>query len=526
MTGAASGLQQRIGLALDPFAPGALPGFFFVGGQRRFLAQRAVHVLYFGGGIVLLSGARGSGKSRLLEEVLIDLRDLADSCHIGATVMMDGGEIRRMVASALGLPMAATLDNTSLVAALVRWQPADREPQPIALIIDDAHLLAVPALAETLSLVLGAGGRLRLLLAGEPDLVAASEQAGAAAVERIELPPLDLQETADYVATRLQAAGLRAESPLSPTQLRELHQRSAGNFAAIHEHLPAMFAAPPAPRRSLRDRLFAIGPLRALKDVPLQHLAIGAGLLLVVVLMIVNRRDGDESADPGAGAASSSGDKLSVALALPTTPVQPELSTPGRDQAAPVRSVAAPEPVVSPSVQAPVTPPPPPASPKKTESSPLVVSGQKITLPAPSPKAAPVAATAPQQTVPPTPTPAPTSSPSTAADAPATAVAEVGTTADERELLGWSNKQFALQLLGAGSSATVNKFIQQAGGATKLYAYRTDLNGRPWYIVVTGPYPSRGAATAAADTLPAALRNQKPWPRAVKNIQADIRQRK
>jgi DamX protein len=106
---------------------------------------------------------------------------------------------------------------------------------------------------------------------------------------------------------------------------------------------------------------------------------------------------------------------------------------------------------------------------------------------------------------------------------PATGAGEP--TADERELLGWSNKQFALQLLGAGSSATVTKFMQQGGGV-KLYAYRTDLNGRPWFIVVTGPYPSRNAATAAADTLPAALRNQKPWPRAVKNIHADIRQRK
>jgi DamX protein len=56
-----------------------------------------------------------------------------------------------------------------------------------------------------------------------------------------------------------------------------------------------------------------------------------------------------------------------------------------------------------------------------------------------------------------------------------------------------------------------------------LYAYRTDLNGRPWFIVVTGPYPSRNAATAAAEALPTQLRDQKPWPRAVKNIQADIR---
>lgn len=541
MIEAVSDLQQRLGLALDPFAPRALPGFFFIGGQRRFLAQRVVHSLYFAGGIVLLSGARGAGKSRMIEEVLIDLRDLADNCRIDATVMMDGGEIRRVVAAMIGLPMAATLDNTSLVAALVRWQPVDREPQPVALIVDDAHLLAVPALAECLSLVRGSGGRLRLLLVGEPDLLAASEQAGAGAIEHIELPPLDAQETADYVATRLQAAGYRAESPLSPSQLRELYQRSAGNFAAIHEILPTLFATPPAARRSLRDRLPSVGPLRALKDLPLQHLAIAAGLLLVVILMILNR-GGGKDATPAAGVDSGAGERHSVALALPTKPAEPT-TRPVAGNDAMTAPAAAPKPVPQevapvaavPGAAAPSTPiapaapaHPQPVSAKKPEPAPLVASGQKIPLPAPTPKAPVVApAQPPVQAAQPSPSPSPSPAATAAASAAKPTAAAAGdATADERELLGWSNKEFALQLLGAGSSATVAKFAQQAGGATKLYAYRTDLNGRPWYIVVTGPYPSRNAATAAAETLPAALRNQKPWPRAVKNIQADIRQRK
>lgn len=563
MSAVLSELQARLGLAVDPFAPQALPDFFFVGGQRRFLAQRAVHALYFSGGVVLLSGPRGAGKSRMLEEVVGDLRDLADTCRIDATVMMDGAEVRRIVAAKLGLAPAVAQDNAGLVAALAHWQPAGREPHPIALIVDDAHLLAVPALAECLQLARSSGGRLRLLLAGEPDLLAASEQAGAESVERIELPPLDRQEIADYVATRLQAAGYRAESPLSAAQLNDLQRLSGGNFGAIHDWLPSLFAAPAQSGAGLLGRLRGAAGSGLLKGLPLQHVAIAAGLLLVVVLLFLNRGGEPLPAEPKSTPQATSGDRDSVVLALPNRPAgnaadataappstpaaQP--APPPRPEPAQAQQAAAAKPLqarVEPPAPQQIAPQPATAQPARSQPVPVISGSQKIPLP--SPQKAP---TAPATAAPTTPVPAavasaqPMPAPAAAtpqagsaaaqaASQPAPAAAQAASavdaksgeqTADERELLGWSNKQFALQLLGAGSAATVTKFRQQAGGA-KLYTYRTDLNGKPWYIVVTGPYPSRNAATAAADALPPALRNQKPWPRAVKNIQADIKQRK
>lgn len=550
MTEAASDLQHRLGLTVDPFAPRALPNFFFVGGQRRFLAQRAVHALYFSGGVVLLSGARGLGKSRMLDEILVDLRDLTDSCRIDATLMMDDAEVRRAVVAKLGLPASAMQDNTTLIVALTHWQPAGREPHPVALIIDDAHLLAVPVLAECLLLARGSGGRLRLLLAGEPDLIVACEQAGAEALERIELPALDRQETADYVATRLQAAGLRAESPLSAAQLRDLYQHSGGNFGAIHEWLPTLFATPAPPPRTFLQRLPGAAQLRALKDLPLQHVAIAGGLLLVVVLMVLNRGgDAEDPAAPVEHAGAGSSEQRSIALALPTRQAEAPAAA---DRPAPADAAAKPAPVEpAPQVESTVRPQTVGKSQStvkaepiaKTEPAPKLaavpkISGsQKITLPAVAPKvpvvqqnpaaSPPVSSATPVAAVPVV-APPPAVAPTPAATTPAAAARATATelTADERELLSWSNKQFALQLLGAGSSATVAKFMRQSTDATKLYAYQTELNGRPWFIVVSGPYASRNAATAAAETLPPALRNQKPWPRAMKNIHADIKQRK
>src|SRR5690606_17885468 len=71
-------IADLLGLAVDPFSEEALPQLFFVGGQRRFLAQQAVHALYFSGATVLLLGESGAGKSRMLREIWLGLGEVAD----------------------------------------------------------------------------------------------------------------------------------------------------------------------------------------------------------------------------------------------------------------------------------------------------------------------------------------------------------------------------------------------------------------------------------------------------------------
>src|SRR6185312_15599562 len=112
----------------DPFASNAMPEFFSVGGQRRFIAQRAAQIVYFSGSIVLLLGASGAGKTRMLDEIVGELRDVTDICRVDTTVLMDVTAVRLQLAACVGLSPAASASNAELILALERSRPADGDP--------------------------------------------------------------------------------------------------------------------------------------------------------------------------------------------------------------------------------------------------------------------------------------------------------------------------------------------------------------------------------------------------------------
>lgn len=497
----------RLGLASDPFAVDALPEFFFVGAQRRFLVQRAVHALYFSGATVLLLGSDGVGKTRTLTEIETDLKDLADICRVEATVLMDATQIRALIAASLGLPNPVAVGNAELVYALERMRPTECDPQPILIAIDAAQLLSVETLAECAALVASAGGRLRLLLAGEADLHIAWQQAQAGAAEVLELKPLDRSETEDYVRTKIQAAGYREEQFLTDAKFNKLFELSGGNFAVINALVPQLL---------LQDQSEPVSISRRVKALPLMHIGIVAALLAgVIVLMLYRKGDPAEAnaiqlARPADIAEpltkKEGGERNSIALQLPVTPSKPaetstsasvEASTYAEASTQPVESVAnravekAPVQAIT-SVQEKTTVQEKPAVLEKTVAQEKPVASKKenpvkseITQPAPSKNNL--------------------------------------RDADEQALLAMPSSNFVLQLMGAESVATVDKFAKGAGKGLKLYVYHTKLRGKPWIIVVTGPYRDKNAAQTAVEKLPDAVRKQQPWPRSLINVQADIR---
>lgn len=86
----------------------------------------------------------------------------------------------------------------------------------------------------------------------------------------------------------------------------------------------------------------------------------------------------------------------------------------------------------------------------------------------------------------------------------------------------WVKRQkpqsFVVQLFGSRERAATTRFIRDHGIGEKATVVEVTLKGAPWYVVVTGLYTSRKAATSAINAMPAPLLKGKPWPRAVATL--------
>ncbi len=80
-----------------------------------------------------------------------------------------------------------------------------------------------------------------------------------------------------------------------------------------------------------------------------------------------------------------------------------------------------------------------------------------------------------------------------------------------------------MQLLGSRSEAAARAFIARHAGVADLGYFETTYEGQPWFVVTQGAYASRQAAQDGVGKLPAALRDSKPWPRAMADIQRALR---
>lgn len=84
----------------------------------------------------------------------------------------------------------------------------------------------------------------------------------------------------------------------------------------------------------------------------------------------------------------------------------------------------------------------------------------------------------------------------------------------------WSQdpRHFTLQLFGTYQRDSVKGFIEQHKLRGKVAAFKSQRNGRDWYVLVYGSYADRNAAKQAISRLPASLRKSAPWVRSFASI--------
>lgn len=92
-------------------------------------------------------------------------------------------------------------------------------------------------------------------------------------------------------------------------------------------------------------------------------------------------------------------------------------------------------------------------------------------------------------------------------------------------ILSQPRSGYSLQLIALQQESAARRFIAANRLSGKAYYFRSLRDGKPWYAVLYGVYPSRAAALAAKDKLPPSLRRGDAWPRSLASLQAIARER-
>lgn len=547
---------QRLDLGDDPFAADFHSDYFYTGAMRRQLLDQLVHFSRFSDQTVVLVGATGSGTSTLLDQASAQIEEVMDSCFINAEELMLPDQLLSSLNEQLHFQLPSPINASEFIATLQASSIIDGEPEPILIEVDQAHYLSLESFELLRDMTAIDSNIVRLLMIGEYQIehlvrLAAFDQEQ---IKLLELEPLTVTETSDYLLGLLQSVGYAGELPLSHDQLSVLHEQSGGNLAEINLLMPALLAA----KESQAHSRFQMG-------IPVAHVAaiaiIGVALLLSWLyqggdsddvsprITTITQQEATEfmpslerlaeQAQGGIVRTESSPRAVAKPLSL-TTGTESTLKremTAEVDKGLPVSKVEPPSESVSSDIEVAVTEIEPEA--KGTESAkvlavPVENKPQSIVLvsqvdapPLAAPKVVKKAAieqkkAARLETTAVSP-PVSSVAVSVAASVPASKPKIAAIPAREQRLLSYSDSAYVLQLMGSVDEARARRFVKQYVGRLPVTYFETRLKGKPWFVAITGPYDDKATALSVVKVLPAALQKQRPWARSIAGIQKDIR---
>jgi DamX protein len=567
----------RFGLQREPFDAAPDPEFFCADSTLTQRLDMLQNLTEFGMLTLLVIGEPGVGKTSMLQQYLQHASSNWQVCHLEADALGNAHDLVADLAAGFQAPGA---DLAQLRAQLDGLRA---QGQLAVLVVDDAERLPDAALRTVLELSGAAGEtdkRLRLVLFGTEhlqDKLAALSPGHADNTHVFNLPPLSELQTAAYLQHRLRVAGLHEEAVFTAGQVKSIVKASKGVPAQINARARQLLID----RHSVSGgSRVGVGAAAAAIASPARRRALfaaaGVGVLLIAVALWPKSAKHD--AEPSSVAVPVP--EKTVALALPnvapaasatnSTAAGTSAASAAQTSAAPVTPL--PVPTLGPEVEHPVPTSPsgkiavssvpapetaaPPIAPAGNVAHPVTPAMTTVTVPV-----GPAAATAAKEPVPPVAAPTPathaevmsaaakppvtaapakakavapaeTKTPPVAKSTPhpkpavtATAVSTVKGVTSSRDNI-WLKTQrpgdYTLQIMGGRREAAIRQFAaanRLEGPSAILHTVR---DGKPWYVLLYGAYPSRAAASQALAQMPAAVRAAKPWPRSIATVQADI----
>ena len=85
---------------------------------------------------------------------------------------------------------------------------------------------------------------------------------------------------------------------------------------------------------------------------------------------------------------------------------------------------------------------------------------------------------------------------------------------------------YTIQLMGSDKLNDVKTFTAAHHLSDSAHYYRTQLNGKSWYMLTYGQYPTAMQAEAALQKLPGNLQNHHPWVKSFATVQKEVQMQK
>jgi general secretion pathway protein A len=224
------------GLTDSPFNLSPDPGFLYRSPQHEEALANLIYGVQSRKGFIILTGEVGTGKTTMLE----CLRDFLEAQFIEFAFLFNSRitteQFFEMIAYDLDL-RCNRVSKTEVLFGLnhLLIQQAN-EGRTTVLIIDEAHNLEWDVMEEIRllgNLENRRGKLLQIILAGQPELERKLDspnlrQLKQRVVLRCNLRPFEECETAEYIATRLEKAGMRPQTVFPADLIPEIHRRAQG----------------------------------------------------------------------------------------------------------------------------------------------------------------------------------------------------------------------------------------------------------------------------------------------------------
>ena len=229
--------EQYYGLRERPFDLSPNPRFLFLSKGHKEALMHLRYGLSGRPGLTVLVGEAGTGKTTLVRAALQSIGNGQSKVVHLSNPTLTRSEFYEFLAGGYGFSANAASSKTSFIHELSRaLTTAGSVSGVLALVVDEAQSLP-HALLEEIRLLTNtegtSGNAVAVALVGQPELADRLNELGLRQLKqrialRCQLSPLDLNETAAYVAARVRVAGGRPDVLFTRDAILTIHEHSLG----------------------------------------------------------------------------------------------------------------------------------------------------------------------------------------------------------------------------------------------------------------------------------------------------------